>query len=212
MLFERYFSTAPGTFIEVGAYDGVTFSNTIGLVRRGWKGLLVEPDPALFHTCKNNLIDYPKCEVINVAISAKEMKAKLYRQGPLSTLSHQLHEKYQTLDWASIESDRGETEVTCITLDSLLHYHEIKPNFDLLVVDVEGHETQVFEGFALEFWKPQMIILELADLHPDFPELESICIQLKMKIESQNYKIVFKDHINTIFVSENKQIERMQHV
>ena len=32
-----------GYFIEVGAYDGVTLSNTYFLEQMGWCGLLVEP-------------------------------------------------------------------------------------------------------------------------------------------------------------------------
>lgn len=37
---------APGSFVEIGALDGVTFSNTIALERcLGWRGLLVEGNP-----------------------------------------------------------------------------------------------------------------------------------------------------------------------
>src|SRR5277367_3528293 len=32
-----------GRFLEIGAYDGHTFSNTMALVERGWSGVLVEP-------------------------------------------------------------------------------------------------------------------------------------------------------------------------
>ncbi|KAB7507993.1 hypothetical protein Anas_00609, partial [Armadillidium nasatum] len=35
-----------GTFIEAGAYDGETFSNTLNLEKElGWSGLLIEPNP-----------------------------------------------------------------------------------------------------------------------------------------------------------------------
>uniref|UniRef100_A0A7S2DM68 Methyltransferase FkbM domain-containing protein n=1 Tax=Haptolina brevifila TaxID=156173 RepID=A0A7S2DM68_9EUKA len=33
-------------FVESGAFDGETHSNTLSLERKGWHGLLVEPDPA----------------------------------------------------------------------------------------------------------------------------------------------------------------------
>jgi len=36
-----------GYFIEVGAYDGITLSNTYFLEQMGWTGLLVEPIPEL---------------------------------------------------------------------------------------------------------------------------------------------------------------------
>jgi serine/threonine protein kinase len=50
------------------------------------------------------------------------------------------------------------------------------------VVDVEGHETEVFEGFSLDHWMPQMIILELADFHPDLPSQEKVCSQLGIQM------------------------------
>ena len=42
-----------GTYIEAGALDGFEFSNTYYLDRvRGWKGLLVEPNPMQFAECQ----------------------------------------------------------------------------------------------------------------------------------------------------------------
>ena len=38
-----------GFFFEVGALDGITYSNTLGLeLLRNWTGILVEPDPRSF--------------------------------------------------------------------------------------------------------------------------------------------------------------------
>jgi hypothetical protein len=36
-----------GTFVEIGANDGVSCSNTWGLAERNWSGLMVEAIPAL---------------------------------------------------------------------------------------------------------------------------------------------------------------------
>lgn len=39
----------PGTFVEIGAVDGVFMSQTLMLEKTlGWSGLLVEPDPRSF--------------------------------------------------------------------------------------------------------------------------------------------------------------------
>lgn len=41
---EQYIRAAPGTFVEAGAWDGVSLSNTYHLeMALGWRGLLVEP-------------------------------------------------------------------------------------------------------------------------------------------------------------------------
>ena len=45
-----FWEQAGGSFLELGAVDGETFSNTLGILERrlGWKGLLVEADPKSF--------------------------------------------------------------------------------------------------------------------------------------------------------------------
>ena len=41
----EFFGNLVGNFLDVGSYDGITFSNTHELWRRGWRGVLVEPCP-----------------------------------------------------------------------------------------------------------------------------------------------------------------------
>ena len=47
LLFEHFFrGKRNGVFVDVGAYDGTTFSNTLFFERSmGWSGLCVEPLP-----------------------------------------------------------------------------------------------------------------------------------------------------------------------
>ncbi len=37
-----------GRFLDCGAFDGISLSNTYALVQRGWTGICVEPDPESF--------------------------------------------------------------------------------------------------------------------------------------------------------------------
>src|SRR6185436_17619755 len=41
-----------GFFVEVGAYDGISFSNTSCLAARGWSGMLVEYIPRFAQACR----------------------------------------------------------------------------------------------------------------------------------------------------------------
>jgi len=44
-----------GTFLEMGAGDGVFLSNTAELRRKGWNGVLIEGDPTEFYKLKSNV-------------------------------------------------------------------------------------------------------------------------------------------------------------
>jgi hypothetical protein len=46
------------------------------------------------------------------------------------------------------------------TLDSILEENNIEINFDLLSIDVEGHEIELFKGFDIQRWKPKLVVLE----------------------------------------------------
>lgn len=43
-----------GRFLDIGAYDGVNYSNTMCLVERGWEGIMVEPALEAFQALLKN--------------------------------------------------------------------------------------------------------------------------------------------------------------
>lgn len=43
-----HFGDRRGSFLDIGAADGIQFSNTRALYERGWKGTMVEPSPRQF--------------------------------------------------------------------------------------------------------------------------------------------------------------------
>lgn len=54
-----------GFFIDIGANDGKTFSNTFIFENLGWKGICVEPLPDVYKILKQNR----RCDCYNVAIA-----------------------------------------------------------------------------------------------------------------------------------------------
>jgi len=51
---ELFVGQDSGFFVDIGANDGVTFSNTYALERKGWRGLCVEPHPDVFEQLRRN--------------------------------------------------------------------------------------------------------------------------------------------------------------
>jgi FkbM family methyltransferase len=75
--FEHFFSKEPflrnGTFVEMGAVDGVLYSNTLFFERiLGWSGLLVEPSPRLIPALRRNRGQNDRNLVVNAAVCATE--------------------------------------------------------------------------------------------------------------------------------------------
>ena len=57
-------------------------------------------------------------------------------------------------------------DVPCRTLNFLLEKHSVK-NIDLFVLDVEGYEKEVLNGFNIEKYKPSVIVIEIFDNSKD---------------------------------------------
>jgi len=202
-LFETYFGKrSQGIFVEVGAYDGVAVSNTWGLAKAGWAGWLVEPIPTFAQACRHHHADHLNVEVVEVAIGAEDdVQIQLKLAGTLTTSNVELFDAYKKIDWAESELTETIVNVRSRTLNSLLVEKMIPSKFDLLVVDVEGMEASVFAGFDIYRWQPKMLIVELSDNHPDLQGVAKTDRSLYVSILESGYRVVYKDSINTVFVS-----------
>lgn len=156
-----YFKGHKGTFIDVGANDGVTFSNTRTLALLGWRGILIEPSPKayaklseIYKGRNNGFYTY------QYALSNKNGGALLYESGPLCTPSdvglvstfHQ-HEKERFQATVKYEP----IEVKTFTWKTAMNRWMIK-EFDFISLDVEGHELEILPDIDLS--KTRMICLE----------------------------------------------------
>jgi FkbM family methyltransferase len=60
-----------GRFLDIGAYDGKTFSNTLAFVERGWGGVLVEPSPTPLKALLERYRDSLNVTIVNAVIAAQ---------------------------------------------------------------------------------------------------------------------------------------------
>jgi FkbM family methyltransferase len=163
-----------GFFIEAGAHDGFTQSNTYWLERfRGWRGLLVEPMAELAAEAR---LSRPGATVVQCAlISADDSRDKLpMRFGDLmSTVDGAREPGWPALGTFLGWRDPYEVEVEARTLSSLLD--EIgAPEVDLLSLDVEGFEGPALRGLDLRRHAPRYVLVEIHDRERDQPPVDAV--------------------------------------
>lgn len=186
----RKFLPEKGWFVDVGAYDGVKYSNTKMLADNGWNGLCIEP---LYHDrCmqahKNNVIVEP------CAVGATSGEVDIYIGEAISTTSENMYRLFQKKGWIG---NVPKKTVRQETLESLLVKHNIPIGFELLDIDVEGSEWEVLGNFPIQKWMPQMVIIELHDNNPGYDnDFDADIIDYFDRF----YRIVWKDLTNTIYV------------
>ncbi len=200
-IYEEIFGTrTSGFFVEIGAYDGESFSNTSCLADRGWAGLLVEPVPEFAAKARHRHRHNQGVKVVEKAVGRTSAELEITIAGALSSVSGQMVAAYQDIDWAR-DSLAGSTRISVpqVTLDTLLTDQNVAPGFDVMVVDTEGYESEVMAGFALEQWRPKLMIIELADFHPDIRHRRDEDRAIGDRILGAGYGIIYKDAINTVF-------------
>lgn len=159
-----------GVFIDVGAHDGESLSNTYFFEKeKGWKGICVEPIPTVFARCKeirSNSVCY------KVAID-REVGVKHFIQGTggtemLSVLSDHLDPRhYQRLQNDSMQEKKQlqSVEVQTKPLQMILDEQGIT-HVNYMSVDVEGAEFAVLD--SVDFSKVTFDIIEVECNYDDF--------------------------------------------
>ncbi len=153
-----------GYFVEAGANDGYTQSNTYWLERfRGWSGLLVEPMPELHALCRE---ERPGATVVQAALvpaGHPDPTVTMRFADLMSTVVGEHEDRSRTaLGTVTGWRDPYETAVPARTLSALLD--EIgAPEVDLLSLDLEGYEPSGLQGLDFERHAPRWILVEVHD-------------------------------------------------
>jgi FkbM family methyltransferase len=193
LIYGAHFNCETGTFVEVGAYDGRSVSNTCCLADAGWNGYYVEPNPEFLPNLRKNHAHNPKVKIINVAVAEFEGEADFWEIGECSSLVFDS----TAMDWGGNIDRKIRVKVT--TLDRLLEENQIAPRFELLVIDVEMAELRVLSGFTVARWMPKMVIIEAHELDPVRARSYKAA-PISQYFCGAGYQKVYADHINNIYV------------
>ena len=146
-----------GFFLDIGAHDGISLSNTKSFEEQGWTGICVEPAPEIFATCQAN-----RARVVQAACvddDADSVELRVDRTGL----------------WAGIHTDEVEAtrsygargggdpafhsvQVPAVHARDLLVPGD--PPVDFVSVDVEGTEIAVLRGLDLARNRPRLLLIE----------------------------------------------------
>lgn len=124
-------------FLEVGASNGIDCSNTLLLERKyKWTGFLIEPILNDFKICKK--LRKKSYTSRNILVSNETFSKKKYLE---------IHPDYLQTSLSENITKSNENEfVETITLDDFFKLNGIK-NIDIFILDVEGYEIEVLEGY-----------------------------------------------------------------
>lgn len=145
-----------GFFLDFGAFDGITISNTFFLERqRGWTGICVEPNPT-FYPC---LCAVRNCITVNAALWPQSRQTlRLLDAHGLSSLS-----QFADADDNATRRRKAtvrEVEVDTVNPTELLRRFDAPRTIHYLSLDVEGAELEVLSGLDLTTYQVALMTVE----------------------------------------------------
>ena len=147
-----YSGSKNGTFVDIGANDGITLSNTYYLEKAGWTGLAVEPIPLVFKKLSANR----QCSCVQGCVGEKPGKVTFRAISGYSEMLSGIIDEYDAKHEERIQleiKEKGgsyeDIEINCYKLSDLLREHEIT-NIQYLSIDVEGGELSILKGIDFD--------------------------------------------------------------
>ena len=192
-----------GTFIELGASDGIKFSNTKFFEDElGFTGILIEPTPGLFELLEKTR---PNNKLYNCAISTKKGPVEFlvgggvggpWTSGIKDTLSRPHIAKWHASDSKNINVETK--KISSIVRDSKIQY------IDLFSIDVEGGEYEVLKTVDWDI-PIYLIIIEMSDLDSIKDDL---CRELLKEKGYKFHKVVGASEIwyDSEYMQKRKQL------
>jgi FkbM family methyltransferase len=205
-IYNKYFSEGPlGTFVEIGAFDGETHSNTSGLADSGWRGIYVEPISEYAELCIKRH-DANDVEVIQALVGDKVGYERISLAGELSTVVEDAEKMYGQAGLAElykIEDKKSFRYIIQFTLNDIMNMAHVHKNYNLLVLDCEGAEWPVLSVYDISYWKPKMVIVEMHEQSSEWQSIAAIkqdTDRINDYMKSNGYSQIHSDEINTIFI------------
>jgi len=171
-----------GIFIDIGAYDGFTWSNSLALEKYyDWKGICVEPIPEVFEKLKEKRT--AKC--VQAAVTDFDgivdfIKVQGYAE-MLSGIIETMNSSHRKRIDDEIKNRGGKQEIIKLKaekLQTIIDREDIK-NIDYLSIDVECGELKVLSGVD---WDKTNITLISCEVN---------------RYEDSNYQVIF-DYFKSI--------------
>jgi FkbM family methyltransferase len=184
-------------FVDVGANDGVSWSNSYNFAQAGFRLLLVEPMPVYAARCALHHCGNANVFVEPYAICRELGQATFYVNLDAST--DLLAMRSSLMRDIIPSSDVTEVTVPTAPLSFLLDKHRVSDRYAVLSVDAEGLDLQVLETADLDRRRPQVICVE----EGQFVE------PIRAFLQAKDYRFVTKlGDVNGVFVDDRKGARR----
>lgn len=149
-----------GTCVDVGAYDGVSLSNTLYFEQRGWRCLCIEPIDEAFEKCQMFRKESVKC-CASDSDKEDQVFTVFYLNGNNTSAISSLRPDERLIQSHKHLIDRTQSyRVPVRSLTSLLDEHHFPEDIDFISIDTENTELDVLKGIDFMKYNIRLLVIE----------------------------------------------------
>lgn len=157
-----------GIFIDIGAHNGIAFSNTYFLEKqRGWDGFCFEPHPRVY----NDLVKNRKCKCINKGVGKNADNLEFWEITGYAEMLSGFSPNYSMDHIKRIEreilNNGGSKDIKNIEIIGFMDFllSESISHIDYLSMDIEGGEEEIL--MSIDFNKIEISVLSIENNYND---------------------------------------------
>jgi FkbM family methyltransferase len=179
-----------GFYVDVGANDPRIFSNTYFFYKKGWNGLVIEPN-------LQKLDEYRSRRKRDIrghyAVGPKgSFKFFKFREDALNTMSEEVAESYEKMGHKIVSTET----VPSLPLSDIFKKKNVS-RIDFLSIDTEGQNFEVLQTNDWDTYRPSFVVVETAEF--DKPDDESLEEKYNTYMEQVGYKKVASTPMNSVY-------------
>ena len=161
----------PAFIVDVGAHDGISWSNSAYFIQGGWRALMLEPMPKAFAEMQGRYAGNPRVTCRNLACADRAGTMPFVLGGDHLAMLSALAPEAETE--SDSESGAGQTiRVTVETLTRVLEGEGWPRDFAILSVDAETMDYEVLLGLDFARFRPRFVVVE--DYGPKRPFVDHL--------------------------------------
>jgi FkbM family methyltransferase len=188
-----------GIFVDIGAHDGLTYSNTAFFEKyRGWKGICIEPNPIVFNRLVNAR---PLSTNLNLCVGVKNTLVDFYKVEGYSEMLSGVKDNYDNKHLKRLEREINERGggVELIKLKSMPLSLILKERgvskVDYISIDVEGSEEEVLN--SIDFKEVEIHAISIENNYSN--------ASIHRIMDLKDYKLIRKLKCDEIYIKKRRK-------
>lgn len=148
----------PGRLLDIGAFDGKTFSNSLALIEKGWSGVMVEPNPSSLAALINTHRANPNVEIIGAVLVPQPAVGSTFMDFYTCDDAVSTSDPAMTKLWK--DTPFRKVKLPAVGIEEFVRWNLFDQAFNFVTLDVEDNTLALAMKMVPIWEKAELVCIE----------------------------------------------------